>query len=273
MAQFVIGIGSQRAGSTLLHKVLDEASPVMMHPVKELHYFDTRNGIRDESVLKEFSRRQVDRELGRYLGAEHPNFMNRRHAWYLNTNWKLYSESIRTIGYRDLFKPFLGLPHLGEATPEYMLLNESQIQDMANRVGEDAKILLITRDPLDRFVSAFKLLKVYGGGEIDPERFSQDMIETFETMPGWIEQQIGLNDYAGAEARFRSVFPHVHVLSYESLISDFDREVGSVGEFLGVDIDMERAREVVGSRVNALGETAELTDEALDLAKKRLGLF
>lgn len=35
--KFVIGIGSQRAGSTLLHKILDECTNIFIHPVKELH--------------------------------------------------------------------------------------------------------------------------------------------------------------------------------------------------------------------------------------------
>ena len=46
MNRFVLGIGSQRAGSTLLHHCLDVASDVFMHPLKELHYFDTLHGVR-----------------------------------------------------------------------------------------------------------------------------------------------------------------------------------------------------------------------------------
>ena len=51
---FVIGIGSQRAGSTLLHKILDSCTDIFMHPIKELHYYDTLFDVRKDEFLKKF---------------------------------------------------------------------------------------------------------------------------------------------------------------------------------------------------------------------------
>jgi hypothetical protein len=36
MNRFVLGIGSQRAGSTLMHHALEASTDVFIHPLKEL---------------------------------------------------------------------------------------------------------------------------------------------------------------------------------------------------------------------------------------------
>ncbi len=68
--KFVIGIGSQRAGTTLLHTILSECTPVFMHPLKELHYFDTLFDTRDIQLLRGVSRfRHGRRTMGRRAKA------------------------------------------------------------------------------------------------------------------------------------------------------------------------------------------------------------
>ncbi|MBG6083542.1 sulfotransferase [Zhihengliuella flava] len=272
MPKFVIGIGSQRAGSTLLHRILDECTPVMMHPVKELHYFDTLHGIRAPKVLTDFSQRQLDREFARLASAEGPEKIGRRVGCYLNTNWMLYSRPVHEINYHSLFKPFLGREFVGETTPEYMLLSDEQIAEMRSVVGAEARIILVTRHPLERFLSAYKLLKVYGGGEVDKERFSDDLAETLETMPSWIEQQIALNDYVGAEKRFRKHFDNVLVLSYEEMTSNLRHVVAGVAEFIGVEVDLDKAESFSSQRVNSIGETGSVAPDVLEKVRARLGL-
>ena len=67
--RFIIGIGSQRAASTLLHTLLSDSSDAFMHPVKELHYFDTLFGVRPQEALTEFSTRQLMREVDHIVAA------------------------------------------------------------------------------------------------------------------------------------------------------------------------------------------------------------
>ncbi|MGO2110707.1 MAG: sulfotransferase [Pseudoclavibacter sp.] len=272
MPRFVIGIGSQRAGSTLLHRILDDCTPVMMHPVKELHYFDTKFRIRDPRVLKEFSSRQLDRELDDFVTGTKPTQFGAKKSAYLRANWMLASRDIDDVEYADLFRPFQPDAVLGEITPEYMLLRESQIEYMAEVVGAEAKIILIRRDPVDRFVSAFKLLKMYGGGTIDSERFSDELVATLSSMPTWVDQQIQLNNYPEAEAQFRRHFGSVLVLDYRAMSADPGGLARDLEAFLELPVNADAVREKLAVRVNAIGETGEVTDEALVTLKQRIGV-
>lgn len=270
MPEFVIGIGSQRAGSTLLHRILDECTSVMMHPVKELHYFDTLHNIRAPKVLTDFSRRQLDRELTKLASSGARRNIGPRVACYLNANWLLYSRNVEDIRYESLFEPFLGEQIIGETTPEYMLMNDSQIENMAKVIGSSSKILLVTRDPIERFISAFKLLKVYGGGEINQASFSDHLINTLDSMPTWVDQQIALNDYSGAENRFSKHFDQVCVVSYEELTQNMVPTVSAVTDYIGVDVDKSKIDAFRDNRVNEIGQIESVSQRAMAILKERI---
>lgn len=57
MSKMILGIGSQSAGTLLLYNILDQCTDIAMHPMTELHYFDTLYGARDKSLLQEFSQK------------------------------------------------------------------------------------------------------------------------------------------------------------------------------------------------------------------------
>ena len=82
MTKFVIGIGSQRAGSTLLYTILEQCTPIYMNPVKELHYFDTLFGVRHPNVLQKFSTNQLNQDIEHIVKAKELNFINRRFKNY-----------------------------------------------------------------------------------------------------------------------------------------------------------------------------------------------
>lgn len=84
--RFVIGIGSQRAGSTLLHNLLDESTSIFMHPLKELHYFDSLFHVRAPQALVAFSRRQLDRQLDEIIAATQYGFIDKSYKCLLRTN-------------------------------------------------------------------------------------------------------------------------------------------------------------------------------------------
>ena len=86
MKRFVIGIGSQRAGSTLLHRILEQCTDIFMHPVKELHYYDTLFEVRGARALRVFSKRQLDREWARLVSEDTHAYIDEKYRCYLNTN-------------------------------------------------------------------------------------------------------------------------------------------------------------------------------------------
>jgi hypothetical protein len=106
---FILGIGSQRAGSTLICRLLEKHSQIRMNPVKELHYFDTLLKIRKQNALTDFSLRQLDREVKRLVTGPDKELVSRNWRWYILTTcyirsqWKIYH--IGTYSLKNLPMP------------------------------------------------------------------------------------------------------------------------------------------------------------------------
>lgn len=264
MKKFVIGIGSQRAGSTLLHKILDECSDIFMHPVKELHYYDTLYNVRAPSVLKDYSKRQIEHVLERLVEAKAYGYINKSYKCFVRTNKILAKSTVEKVDYLDLYRPcVMDSETLGEITPEYMILPEEGVAKMAQDLGRDTKIILISRDPVERFISAFKLLKNYSNPNYDSSNFARDLEETLKTMPTWIEQQKQLSDYETALAKYKRHFDQVLFLSFEEMIADTKGLKKQLEAFLDLSLDSEKYKQVFSKKVNAIGETSKIQEPLL----------
>lgn len=270
--KFVIGIGSQRAGSTLLHRVLDECTDIFMHPIKELHYFDTLFGVRHPDVLKVFSNKQLDRELDKIIKSQDVSFTNsKKYKCFLRGNKILANNEVKDIDYIDLFRPCLmGNEIIGEITPEYMVLPEEGVKFMSEVVGKDSPIILITRDPVDRFISAFKLLKVYGNDSVDMSNFESELVDVFESMPEWVEHQKKLNDYELAFEKYSKYFNKVLKISYDELVNDIDITHKKLEETLNHPVDKQKYKKILGKKINQIGETSKLSLKVVELVKEKL---
>jgi hypothetical protein len=237
--RFVIGIGSQRAGSTLLHRLLEASTSVFMHPLKELHYFDTLHGVRSPAALTGFCQRQLAREVDRIIGATDFTFVDPTYRCYLRTCRTLAFTDIAEVDYLDLFRPFLSRrPLLGEVTPEYMLLDEPAIVAMKQVVGGDAGVVLVCRDPVDRLLSAVKLMNAYNNLGMDDIRAQAWLSEMLGGDSAWMAAQDGYNDYAGAIARYSRHFPHFIAIRYEQIITRPEVVAREVRDRLGIPLNV-----------------------------------
>lgn len=271
--KFVIGIGSQRAGSTLLHTILERCTPIFMHPIKELHYYDTLYGVRDPYILKDFSEKDVKRILDRLVEADQYAYINKRYKAYVRATNLLHCTPIEEIKYLDLYRPcIMHHQYLGEVTPEYMILPEEGVAKMAQDLGRDTKIILIGRDPLDRFISAVKLLKHYDDPSYDMTNFSNDIELVLETMPTWIEQQKQFNDYDVALNKYRTYFDNVLFLEYEKMVDSFDTLKTSLENFLEMKIADEEFQKVTSTKVNSIHENISVPKSTLNAVKSSLNL-
>lgn len=263
--RFIIGIGSQRAGSTLLHRLLEASSNVFMHPVKELHYFDTLYGYRSKESLQEFSIRQLVREVDRIVASSNLDFVkNKRYRCYLRTNRVLARSPIEKISYIDLFRPNLQNHHLfGEVTPEYMLLNEDSIIAMRQIVGGDACIMLICRNPVKRILSAVKLMNSYNNLEMDDVAANDWLRRMLESDNAWINAQDGYNDYVGAIERYSRHFPNFFAISYDALIEKPRLIAQEIADRFNLKIDEAMFEHEAKKTVNDLGSNYCITDELI----------
>lgn len=267
--RFIIGIGSQRAGTTLLHSLLGETSDAFMHPVKELHYFDTLYDLRDPSALKEFSMRQLKREINRIIANSDLTFASkRRYKCMLRTNMLLATTPVSSIEYKDLYRPLLSSNRpLGEITPEYMLLNESQANHFQSVVGEDATVILLCRDPVDRILSAAKLFNVYNNLNMDQEGLSSWLNRMLDEESAWIQAQDKYNDYKRAIGIFGKLFSRFIAIDYADLVHRPRDVARRIAEIADITIDSDRFAEKSAKRKNSLGEQ-EIADIDLTI---RLG--
>lgn len=267
---FVIGIGSQRAGSTLLHKILTESTEVFMHPIKELHYFDTLFGVRNSKILKDFSRNNLSQKILEIIGSEEGRKIDKLLQCHLRASKMLSEKDVEIVDYLDLFRPCIkDNPILGEVTPEYMILPEEGVAELQRNVGENAKIILISRDPVERFISAFKLLKVYGGKKYNSTNFSRDMRVAINEMPEWMRQQDQLNDYETAKAVYSKYFDNVLMLSFEKMVESPSRLYDELTPFLEIDVDKSKLLGCFGNKVNQIGSMPDIDSDLLSELNSR----
>jgi hypothetical protein len=268
--RFVIGIGSQRAGTTLLHEVIESCTSVYMHPLKELHYFDTLHGIRSPDAVQEFSRRQLQREIEKICAADEFGFINKRFKNYLRSNFLLYSRPIEEIDYLDLFRPCLhGNGSIGEITPEYMGLPEAGVEHMARVVGRDACIILVARNPVARVMSSFKLLNVYNNIKLSPAEAEEKLFNLIASESTWIHAQDRLNDYEIATQRFAAHFDRLLLLRYDDFIENPEHLRVQLEEYLGEPVAEAPFREVLVERKNSLGVGQAFSPEVLSRLEQR----
>lgn len=272
--RFIIGIGSQRAGSTLLHSLLESSSEVFMHPLKELHYFDTLYGYRSSQALQEFSDRQIVREIDRIVSSNDLEFVkNNRYKCYLRTNRLLARLPIEKINYLDLFRPNLKNHQLlGEVTPEYMLFNEESIVKMREIIGDDAGIVLICRNPVRRFLSAVKLMNSYNNLQMNDDAANEWIEYMLDSDNAWIQAQDKYNNYAAAIDLYSQKFSKFIAISYDNLIKKPISAAKKISEITNISINEKIFSQGLEKIVNNLGENHNISQKILLKIEKRYEL-
>ena len=265
--RFIIGIGSQRAGSTLLHTLLSSASNIFMHPLKELHYFDTLYGYRNYEALKsalEIRIAKIESHINKDQKTNDRLLCEIRASKILSTTQPHQAE------YQDLFRPFLGRSKLlGEITPEYMLFDTKAIVAMRSLIGKDAGVILIRRDPVQRVISALKLFNVYNNLKMDNVVANNWLKHQLDSESNWIKVQDRFNDYSGAEARYSEFFPNFVKIEYENLVKDPSSVCVELESNLNIEIHKEKFTNGLSKKINQLGKDFILSEENYLTLKNR----
>jgi hypothetical protein len=279
---FLLGIGSQRAGSNLLHKLLAKTTrDVLMHPVKELHYFDSLYRIRAPQALKDFSAVQLANVVrARGLKTEEdekalPKLMQ----CYVRANRILSTRQIESVDYQDLFRPCLqDHDWFGEITPEYMLMNAEQIQKARDVIGAERMIaVLMVRHPARRYLSAFKLGLIYMQDPAviegqDPSVLLERFKQSLRSDDGWNLCQDRYNRFAETAELWSSHFgDDFLMLSLDQLVGSTMTALGRIAERTGFQFDEQSVAAVMQAKVNDVGVDVVLDDEARDLCDHRFG--
>ncbi|MGI9608345.1 MAG: sulfotransferase [Acidimicrobiales bacterium] len=151
-----LGIGAQKAGTTWLHRALEDRTDVWVPPVKELHVFDEK--LRHPEGWYSYLRgdRKVDKRWRRQLKNERIRRAEREsndEDETLRRRWasRYFFEEPSIEWYHSLFDDIAG--PCGEITPDYAVLDGT---DLA-RVREacpDVRAIYLLRNPIEREWSA-----------------------------------------------------------------------------------------------------------------------
>jgi hypothetical protein len=263
--RFIIGIGSQRAGTTLLHSLLQASTNIFMHPIKELHYFDTLFGVRSAEELKEFSRAQLSIEICRLAESRQHDYIDDRYKCFIRTADILANTDINLLDYQKLYQPFLCRSSLlGEVTPEYMRLKSDQVKKMREVIGGDAGIILLCRDPVDRLVSAVKLHNSYNNFGMNNQELGRWLLAEIANETGWMRAQLEYNDYESAIRTYSELFPRFLAVHFTELVQRPRRVATKIEKKLLVPVNKKIFSQGVRNVVNRLGEKVELDPSVID---------
>lgn len=208
MPNFLI-IGAQKAGTTALHRYLDQHPEVYMSPVKETNFFALEGkrldfcGPRDRDVLER-------------------------------------SENVASMtdieGYRRLFGGVAGEKAIGEASPLYLCSPEAP--GRIRRYVPEAKLVAVLRNPVERAYSGFLMMRACGREPIadfasalrEEGRRAKDNWEH-----SWHYKRMGF--YHTQLKRYYDAFDRgqIRVYLHEDLDADTLGTLQNLFGFLGVD--------------------------------------
>ena len=244
-----LGIGAQKAGTSWLHKNLQQHPEIWMPPRKELHYFDRSLNYPSPSFLAsdEFTTRinslephNVDfkNKLEKELKIAIKSKNDAQIQWYLKYFLGTYSDE----WYHSLFEE--GKDKVsGEITPSYSFLSREEIGHIYSLYPK-LKIILILRNPIDRAWSHLRF-------HIRLNKFSTD--SSLEPIKEFIdsEKQVLRGDYLSILSNWSSIFPkeQIHVCFYDDIEENPQSFLDNIFNFLEVS-SLEIEKTILNTKVN-----------------------
>jgi hypothetical protein len=235
-----IGIGVQKGGTWWLRANLGRHPGVWMPPLPELHYFDRPlpGGVFPPAAAGE---RLADPErLAAAVSRSRRSVaegVSGAAAWWAMHEFLDHDDD----WYRLLFSLAPAECLVGEITPRYAILGDAEIAHM-HAVAPEAKLVLLLRDPVDRFWSQCRMKHADGSlGRGDPAA-----MQLFDTPNGRPR-----GEYSATILRYCRRFDpsRMLVVFHEGLAREPRRTLREVCGFLGIaaePVDDDRA----GLRVN-----------------------
>ena len=205
-------VGAAKSGTTSLHNYLNQHPDVFMCTPKEPHFL-------------------INNEIGKDripIGISSEN------------------------EYRNLFIEGKGEKYRGESSVMYLMFPEIVIPKINQQYGEECKIIIMLRNPIERAYSGFQHVKRYNVKEdctdfksawnISEERYFSKLDMT----PASRYKELGM--YHKQVKSYLNGIKNVHIIIYDDYQNDSQKEMKKVFDFLGlniINIDSEK-RHMVG---------------------------
>ncbi|MBD3418641.1 MAG: sulfotransferase [Chitinivibrionales bacterium] len=199
-------VGAAKAGTTAVAHLLSQHPNIYISPLKEPKYISSKfiqfplNGPGDDFV---------------------ENFTIKKHS-----------------DYEKLFRHVKNQEVVGEASVENLYYYDQAIPEIKKLLG-DVKIIIILRNPVDRAISAYKMLVRDGREHLSFEQAlraePQRMKENYEFI--WYYRDVGM--YYRQVKAYLENFSQVKLLWFDDLVRDHKEFMRTIFEFLDVETHLK----------------------------------
>lgn len=244
---YFVGVGAMKAGTTWLHDYLHSRDDVFIPRMKELHYFNVR--FRPEMSKQRHRRVYADVAAATAAVAAGTPAADRTMMWELVDRLAMERDP---SAYRTFFDRRVEAHHkvFGEITPAYSLLDTDGLSAIKDQFPA-AKLILLLRDPVSRYVSQLNFTDNTG------------MFDAFLDHPGFVQR----GAYDVIWKNLAKVFDEarIYVGFYETLFAD--ESVAGICDFLGLSFKPAN----YDKRVNASRRSFKPSPEQELRARKAFG--
>lgn len=250
-------IGAQKAGTTWVYSVLYHCAGVFVPPIKESNYL-LEASERDRDWARDYRFFQVGLREKRYRTRLLPL---RDVAARLEQIEHFKAPDVDDEWYRRLFGYAREDQVAGEVCPSYLTLATGAHIRHALRLNPDLRVLVMVRDPVERFWSQVRMDVRYG-------RVTEQLDTLLRDEEG-IREYMCFSDYMGSIERWSKLIKpgHLRLMLYDDMM---DRPRALAGEILAFVGAKHGGVHCVEGRINAgvaLSMTPEQRRRVLDLMR------
>ncbi len=207
-------VGAMRAGTTSFMELLSKHPDIYVSPIKEPHFFV-------DELPEAIFEPQPDNFLDNYFKKKFPKPIHRAH--------------VRTVeNYRNLFQNATNQKYLAEGSVSY--LHAPDVAAKLKRYNPNAKIIILTRDPLERAYSHYRMnVGLFREERTFEEALQQEVSAYYKNELSWYSY-LFMSFYKVPSTRFMHCFSmDVLTISFENLIANTPTTFKEISRFLKID--------------------------------------
>lgn len=234
---FILGVGSQRCGTTFLKNLLDTSSYCSKPILKEHHVFDhVLEKIKKKRKEFFFEKEKIKKSLFKFKTS---SFQKKKIKLLLHDLPYSYFDYVEVLLKKNLFSY--------DITPAYSSLSIDLlkfIKKNINNRGINLKIVFLMREPVNRLISMCQMFLMHNNKDPLLKSNLITMINKFTNQPKFINYERNRSNYRKIYSKLRDVFDQNELFFgfYENfyklkLHKDFEK-------FLGLNLNHKKIKKV-----------------------------
>jgi len=211
-------VGAAKSGTTAVSEWLAAHPSVYLAPIKETNYFST------DIEVNDFSPEYVQNT---FLDLD--NYFAREELPQVHISFIRREEHMNRL-YRDATSGAI----LGECSTSHLYSLAAARNIHAH--NDQAKIVIILRNPIDRAFSHYLMARKYGFTALEFREAIRKDLQAKKKGWGISELYVDLGMYSRQIQRYQELFPpgHMHIIKYDELLQSPERTFQTLCLFLGI---------------------------------------